>query len=218
MHNDTISPPEEVQNFISGSFKTSAADKLDVLSPLDGQVIATVPLSGYDDLDEAVQAAKKAFPLWSARTLKERTQYIFTYRNLLVRERESLSALIQLENGKTLDEARAEVDKSIELCEFACSMPQIVSYEVQEVSKGVECRIERKPLGVVASITPFNFPAMVPNWTIPNALVLGNCMVLKPSEVVPLSALRLAELLQEAGLPAGVFSVVNGGQEVVEAR
>lgn len=217
MHNDTISPPEEVQNFISGSFKTSAADKLDVLSPLDGQVIATVPLSGYDDLDEAVQAAKKAFPLWSARTLKERTQYIFTYRNLLVRERESLSALIQLENGKTLDEARAEVDKSIELCEFACSMPQIVSYEVQEVSKGVECRIERKPLGVVASITPFNFPAMVPNWTIPNALVLGNCMVLKPSEVVPLSALRLAELLQEAGLPAGVFSVVNGGQDVVEA-
>jgi len=217
MHVETISAPDEVQNFISGNFKTSAAHKMDVISPLDGQVISTVPLSGYADLDEAVQAAKKAFPAWSGRTLKERVQYIFSYRNLLIRDRESLSALIQLENGKTLDEARAEVDKSIELCEFACSMPQIVSYEVQEVSKGVECRIERKPLGVVASIAPFNFPAMVPNWTIPNAIVLGNCMVLKPSEVVPLSALRLAELLKEAGLPDGVFSVVNGGQEIVEA-
>ncbi len=217
MHTETITAPEEVQNFISGSFKTSTSNKLDVTSPLDGQVIATVPLSGHDDLDEAVQAAKKAFPAWSARTLKERVQYIFTYRNLLFRERESLSALIQLENGKTLDEARAEVDKSVELCEFACSLPQIVSNEVQEVSRGVECRIERRPLGVVASIAPFNFPAMVPNWTIPNAIALGNCMVLKPSEVVPLSALKLAELLKEAGLPDGVFSVVNGGQEIVEA-
>jgi len=212
----TLPPHGEVRNFIDGHFQLSASDKLDVTSPLDGQVISIVPLSSYADLDSAVQAAKKAFKPWSALTLKERSQYIFRYRNLLLRDRESLSALIQLENGKTLDEARAEVDKSVELCEFACSMPQIVSYEVQEVSKGVECRIERKPLGVVASIAPFNFPLMVPNWTIPNAIVLGNCLILKPSEIVPLSALKLAELLKEAGLPDGVFSVVNGGREIVE--
>jgi len=208
---------DAVKNFIAGKPKPSKAKTLDVTSPLDGSIIAAVPLSAADDLDEAVQAAKKAFKGWSALTLKERSQFIFRYRNLLIRDREELSALVQRENGKTLDEARAEVDKSIELCEFAVSMPQMVINEVQEVSKGVECRIERKPLGVVASIAPFNFPCMVPNWTIPNALVLGNCMVLKPSEVVPLSAMRLADLLKEAGLPDGVFSVVNGGQQIVEA-
>ncbi|MBL7774943.1 MAG: aldehyde dehydrogenase family protein, partial [Saprospiraceae bacterium] len=108
--------PAEVQNFVDGQFKSVPTEKLDVLSPLDGQIISTVPLSGFTDLDEAVQAAKKAFPAWSALTLKERVQFIFRYRNLLIRDREDLSALIQLENGKTLDEARAEVDKSIELC------------------------------------------------------------------------------------------------------
>ncbi|MCB0531241.1 MAG: CoA-acylating methylmalonate-semialdehyde dehydrogenase [Lewinellaceae bacterium] len=214
---DIATTPNEVQNFINGQFKSSPAEKLDVISPLTGSTISAVPLSTATDLDEAVKAAKNTFKSWSALTLKERTQYLFRYRNLLIRDRDALTDLVHLENGKTLDEARAEVDKSIELCEFACSMPQMVSYEVQEVSKGVECRIERKPIGVVASITPFNFPNMVPNWTIPNALVLGNCMILKPSEIVPLSALRLAELLKEAGIPDGVFNVVNGGREIVEA-
>lgn len=209
--------PGEVLNFIDGHFRASDSGKIDVISPLDGEVISAVPLSSSAELNEAVQAARKAWKSWSALTLKERVQYIFRYRNLLIRDREPLAALVHLENGKTIDEARAEVDKSIELCEFACSMPQIVASEVQEVSKGVECRVERKPLGVVASIAPFNFPNMVPNWTIPNALVLGNCLILKPSEIVPLSALRLAELLKEAGVPDGVFSVVNGGQEIVEA-
>jgi len=136
---------------------------------------------------------------------------------LLEKNIDELTKLIQLENGKNYDEAKAEVEKSMELCEFAVSMPQIVFNEVQEVSKGVECRIERKPLGVVASITPFNFPNMVPHWTMPNALVLGNTMIMKPSEIVPLSAMRMAELLKEAGLPDGVFNVVNGGKAVVEA-
>lgn len=212
----SIETPGEVLNFINGRFQRSASGKMEVISPLDGKVISTVPLSAYTELDAAVQAAKAAFKIWSALTLKERVQYIFRYRNLLIRDRDALAALLQLENGKTLDEARAEVDKSVELCEFACSMPQIISSEVQEVSRGVECRTERKPLGVVASISPFNFPNMVPNWTIPNALVLGNCMILKPSEIVPLSAIRLAELLKEAGVPDGVFSVVNGGRDIVE--
>ncbi|HEX9163115.1 MAG TPA: aldehyde dehydrogenase family protein, partial [Thermoanaerobaculia bacterium] len=116
-----------------------------------------------------------------------------------------------------LSEGRAEVLKSAELTEFACSLPQLTAGEVLEVSRGVECRVERYPVGVVASIVPFNFPNMVPNWTIPNAIALGNCMILKPSEMVPLSSMKIAELLRQAGLPDGVFNIVNGGQATVEA-
>jgi malonate-semialdehyde dehydrogenase (acetylating)/methylmalonate-semialdehyde dehydrogenase len=125
--------------------------------------------------------------------------------------------LIQEENGKTLDEARAEIEKSIELTEFAVSLPQLIQGEILEVSKGVECRTEHAALGVVASIVPFNFPSMVPNWTIPNAITLGNTMILKTSELVPLSALKIAELLKQAGLPDGVFNIVHGEKEIVEA-
>jgi malonate-semialdehyde dehydrogenase (acetylating)/methylmalonate-semialdehyde dehydrogenase len=149
--------------------------------------------------------------------IKERVQVFFKYRTLLERDIEELTALVTEENGKIYSEAKAEILKAMELTEFACSLPQIASGEVLEVSRGVECRIERYPLGVVASIAPFNFPNMVPNWTIPNAIALGNCMILKPSELVPLSANRIAELLKEAGLPEGVFQVVHGGKDVVEA-
>lgn len=207
----------DVKNFINGTFKMNGSEVAEVHSPLDGSVISYVPMSGTDDVNLAVKAATKAFPGWSSKTLKDRVQVFFRYRQLLEEHADELTELVHIENGKTLGEARAEIDKSIELCEFAVSMPQIVTNEVQEVSRGVECRIDRKPLGVVASITPFNFPNMVPHWTVPNALVLGNCMVLKPSETVPLSAVRMAELLKEAGLPDGVFNVVNGGREVVEA-
>lgn len=207
----------KVNNFINGSFDKNGQANLDVLSPLTGKKISSVPLSTYADLDKAVKAAEKAYPAWSSKTLKERVQVFFNYRNLLQEHIEELTELVHLENGKISSEARAEVEKSIELCEFAVSMPQIINNEVQEVSSGVECRIEKKPLGVVASISPFNFPNMVPHWTVPNAIVLGNCMILKPSEMVPLSAVRMAELLQEAGLPDGVFNVVNGGKEIVEA-
>ena len=207
----------EVKNFINGKFKRNKQVSMDVISPIDGRVIADLPLSTYEDVDEAVSAARDAFPAWSAKTLKQRIQVFFKYRSLLEKNMDELTKLIQLENGKTYAEAEAEVLKSMELCEFAVSMPQIVVDEIQEVSRGVECRIEKKPLGVVASITPFNFPNMVPHWTMPNALVLGNTMVMKPSEVVPLSTVRMAELLQEAGLPDGVFNIVNGGKEVVES-
>ena len=128
-----------------------------------------------------------------------------------------MANLVCKENGKIYSEAEAEVLKGMELSEFACSLPQLLNDEIMEVSKGVECRTSHAPLGVVASISPFNFPFMVPLWTIPNALVLGNCMILKPSELVPLSAQRIAELLKEAGLPDGVFNIVNGDKEIVEA-
>ena len=214
---DTITKQSEVKNFIDGKFERNGHISMDVMSPIDGSIISSLPLSDYNDVDKAVKAAQKALTGWSSKTLKERVQVFFNYRTLLEKNIDELTKLIQLENGKTFGEARAEVEKSIELCEFAVSMPQIVVNEVQEVSKGVECRIESRPIGVVASITPFNFPNMVPNWTIPNALVLGNTMIMKPSEIVPLSSMRLAELLKEAGLPDGVFNLVNGGKEVVEA-
>ncbi len=206
-----------VQNLIGGRPAASDAALLDVHDPGCGEVISQVPLSSAGDVDAAVRAAQRALPDWAALPLKERVQVFYRYRTLLEREIDALSALVTEENGKVASEARAEVLKSIELTEFACSLPQIAAGEVMEVSRGVECRVERHPVGVVASITPFNFPNMVPNWTIPNAIALGNCMVLKPSELVPLSANRIAELLAEAGLPDGVFNVVHGGREAVEA-
>ena len=207
-----------VPNFVGGEFVAShGTESLAKFNPLNGIQIAVVPLSGTADVDNAVRAARKAFPLWSSVTIKERAQVFYRYKSLLEKHFDELSVLVHEENGKTMSEASAEIEKAIEVTEFACSIPQLVTGEILEVSKGVECRIDRHPLGVVASITPFNFPNMVPNWTIPNVLVLGNTMILKPSEQVPLSAIRIAGLLKEAGLPDGAFNVVNGGQAVVEA-
>ncbi len=208
----------QTANYIGGQIQPSTSGRhLDVISPLTGQILSQVVLSNAADLDQAVKAAQAAYPSWSGLTLKERVQIIFRFRSLLEQHRSELIQLIHTENGKTPDEAAAEVDKGIELCEFACSLPQIVADQVQEVSRGVECRVSHKPLGVVAAIVPFNFPLMVPMWSVPNAIALGNCMILKPSEVVPLSAMRMGELLAQAGLPAGVFNIVNGDREIVEA-
>jgi malonate-semialdehyde dehydrogenase (acetylating)/methylmalonate-semialdehyde dehydrogenase len=206
------------QNYIDGKFTdVASARKLDVVSPIDGVLLSAVPMSVQADLDGAVTAAKKAFRSWSRTPIKERVQVFFRYKQLLENSMQELAALCSEENGKTISEAIAEIEKSIELTEFACSMPQLVTGEILEVSRGVECRTEQVAIGVVASIVPFNFPSMVPNWTIPNALVLGNCMILKPSEKVPLSSARLAILLKEAGLPDGVFNIVHGDAEIVNA-
>ena len=207
-----------IRNFVNGEFvRIQSMRTLDVISPIDGTHLSTVPMSEAGDLNTAVSAAKLAFPAWSGTPIKERVQVFFKYKTLLEKNLKELAELIQEENGKTYSEAVAEVEKSIELSEFATSLPQLVTGEVLEVSKGVECRTEHVPLGVVASIVPFNFPSMVPNWTIPNAIALGNCMIIKPSEKVPLSVGRLAQLLKEAGLPDGVFNVVHGDVEIVEA-
>ncbi|MCD4679323.1 MAG: CoA-acylating methylmalonate-semialdehyde dehydrogenase [Bacteroidales bacterium] len=207
----------EIKNFIDGKFTSSEGKKLDVTCPLNGEVISNVPLSTITDLDKAITAAKKAFPLWSGLTSKKRAEVLFSYRAILKKNLNELAEIIHYENGKNISDATAEVEKSIELTEFACSVPQIISGDIMKVSEGVTCRTEYTPLGVVASITPFNFPNMVPHWTIPNAIALGNCMILKPSEVVPVTAVRIAEMLKEAGLPDGVFNIVNGGKEIVEA-
>lgn len=206
----------EVKNYIKGHFVDSSGEKMDVVSPLNGELLSKVPVSDIDALNNAVAAAQQAFPSWSATPIKERVQILFNYRTLLQKYKAELTELIHLENGKIKSEAEAEVDKAIELTEFAVSLPQLIPGEILEVSQGVDCKTEKIPLGVVASITPFNFPCMVPNWTIPNILALGNCMILKPSERVPLTAHRLAAILKEAGLPDGVFNIVNGTKEIVE--
>ncbi len=213
---DTLNHPTS-KNYIAGQFKDHDYKKMDVFSPLDGTVISTVPLSDNKALEEAVAAAQKAFPAWSALTMKERVQIFFKFRTLLEENIDELTEIVHIENGKIRSEAKAEVLKGIELCEFACSMPQLINDQIQEVSQGVECRTSHHPLGIVASITPFNFPFMVPLWTMPNAIALGNCMIMKPSELVPLSVQRIAELLKEAGLPDGVFNIVNGDKVIVEA-
>src|SRR5258706_10334976 len=205
-----------VQNYVNGKFvDASSLRTLDVISPIDGNLLSKVPMSTSKDLDEAVKAARAAFPAWSKTPIKERVQVFFRYKYLLEKNLKELAELVQEENGKTYNEAVAEIEKSIELTEFATSLPQLITGELLEVSKGVECRTEHVALGVVASIVPFNFPAMVPNWTLPNAIALGNCMIIKPSEKVPLCCGKLAELLKEAGLPDGVFNIVNGDSEIV---
>ena len=207
-----------VQNYINGKFVDASTDRsLDVISPLDGNLLSKVPMSSAKDLDTAVNAANAAFPAWSRTPIKERVQVFFRYKTLLEKNLKELAELCSEENGKTFGESVAEIEKCIELTEFATSLPQLVTGEILEVSRGVECRTEHVPLGVVASIVPFNFPAMVPNWTLPNAIALGNCMIMKPSEKVPLCCGKLAELLKEAGLPDGVFNIVHGDVEIVEA-
>ena len=207
-----------IQNYIAGEFTAHSSSKtMDVVSPIDGALLSKVPLSTATDLNTAVAAAKKSFPSWSKTPIKERVQVFFRYKTLLEKNLDELAKLCSEENGKTYGESVAEIEKCIELTEFATSLPQLVTGEILEVSRGVECKTEHVALGVVASIVPFNFPAMVPNWTLPNAIALGNCMIMKPSEKVPLSCGRLAELLKEAGLPDGVFNIVHGDVEIVNA-
>src|SRR5437868_3254577 len=175
-----------IQNYINGRFTASSSKRtLQVISPSDGALLSTVPMSSAADLSAAVAAAKAAFPVWSRMPIKERVQVFFRYKYLLEQNLKELAELCSEENGKTYGESVAEIEKCIELTEFATSLPQLVTGEILEVSKGVECRTEHVALGVVASIVPFNFPAMVPCWTLLNAIALGNCMIMKPSEKVP---------------------------------
>lgn len=209
---------KKIQNYVGGKFVDASSSKIiPVISPVNGELLSEMTCSTSADLDAAVATAKAAFPAWSKTPIKERVQVFFRYKYLLEKHIKELSELCSEENGKIYSESVAEIEKCIELTEFATSLPQLVTGEVLEVSRGVECRTEKIPLGVVASIVPFNFPSMVPNWTIPNAIALGNCMIMKPSEKVPLSCGKIAELLKEAGLPDGVFNIVHGDTDIVEA-
>jgi len=196
----------------------AGADAQDVLDPATGEVIARVPLSAAEEVDRAARAADEAFGEWADTPVTERARAMFRLQALLERDFEELSETVVRENGKALDEARGEVRRGVEVVEFAAGMPTLMmGGALEQVSRGVDTELFRHSLGAVAAITPFNFPAMVPLWTAPIAIAAGNTYILKPSPRTPLSAMKLAALFEEAGVPAGVFNVVHGGAEAVEA-
>ncbi|KAJ3057243.1 hypothetical protein HK097_010603 [Rhizophlyctis rosea] len=188
---------------------------LPVTSPHDGRVVSYVPLSGEGDVRRAVESAGRAWEGWSNRTVKDRVQILMNFHQLVIKHADELADLIVLEHGKNRAEALAEIAKGNETVEYAISLPQLIQGKILEVSRGVHCHDVRKPLGVVASVVPFNFPFMVPMWTLPIAIATGNTMVLKPSEKVPLTMSRVMELLRDAGLPKGVVNLVHGTAEAV---
>ena len=206
-----------LKNLVAGEWVGSDGPLLDVTSPYTGQVIGRVPMSSAGDLALAVQAAKKASVGWAATPPKERAQKLFRYRELLLTHLDRLSHSAAAESGKTFAEAKAEVLKGVEVVEFALSIQNLDVGGIMEVSRGITCEYRREPLGVVAGICPFNFPAMVPMWMFPIAIAVGNAFIWKPSEKVPMTAELIGNLMVEAGFPAGVFSIVHGGRQIVEA-
>jgi malonate-semialdehyde dehydrogenase (acetylating) / methylmalonate-semialdehyde dehydrogenase len=203
-------------HFIGGkSYSTVHENLLDVISPWTGEIIGAVPIATESTIEAAIEAAQEGFKVWGNTSVKNRVQVLFKFKQLVEENMAELSALCAAENGKTVAEAKAEIEKGIEVVEYATSLPQILGQSVVEVSSGVDCQTKRFPLGVVVGITPFNFPAMVPMWMFPIALACGNSFILKASEQVPLTPVKLAELLKQAGLPDGAFNVVHGDKVAV---
>ena len=208
---------QEVRNYVGGKWEERNGRETEpVYDPATGEIIAETPLSSGEDVDRAVKAAKAAFAEWSATPVVRRIQVLFRYKMLLEEHFEELRDLVTLENGKDAQDAGGEVRRGIEVVEFACGMPTLMMGEtVRDVARGIDNVSYRYPLGVVAAIAPFNFPCMIPLWTLPIAIGAGNTYILKPSERTPLTSQRLGELLVEAGIPEGVFSIVNGARDVV---
>jgi malonate-semialdehyde dehydrogenase (acetylating)/methylmalonate-semialdehyde dehydrogenase len=204
---------------IGGKWVDSNAKEFgDITNPSTGEVISKVPLGGAEDVERAVQAAQKAFPAWRDTPVVERARVMFKFKALLEQNYENIAKSVCREHGKTFAEAKASVFRGIEVVEFSCGIPSLMMGECMEnIASNVDCETMRHPLGVCAGITPFNFPAMVPLWMYPIAITCGNTFILKPSEKVPLTSMYIAELLQEAGLPDGVFNIVHGGKPSVDA-
>jgi malonate-semialdehyde dehydrogenase (acetylating)/methylmalonate-semialdehyde dehydrogenase len=209
----------DLQNYIQGGWRRSATKEyFDVTNPATAEVLARTPLSTAAEVDAAVKSAADAFPAWRRTPPGERVQYLFKLKNLLEEHLGELARLITEENGKTLAEAKAELRRGIENVEVACGIPMMMQgYNLEDVTPGVDEMLIRQPLGVVAAIVPFNFPAMISFWFLPYAIACGNTFVLKPSERVPLTMRRVIELVEATGLPRGVVNLVNGGREVVDA-
>lgn len=214
-----MSTNERVPNYINGQWvHSTASEAVDVTNPATGEVLARTPLSHPADVAAAVQAAAAAFPQWRRTPPSERVQYLFRLKQLFEEHLEELARLITMENGKTIVESRAELRRAIENIEVACGIPTLMQgYNLEDVASGIDEIMIRQPLGVVASVTPFNFPVMVPFWFIPYAVACGNTFVAKPSERVPLSLQRAFELMDEAGVPPGVVNLVHGARAAVDA-
>ncbi len=204
---------------IGGHWSDAQTDRFgEAWNPSTGEVIARTPMCSSSEVDAAVQKAVAAFPAWRDTPAPDRARFMFRFQEALLQHTDELARLVTREHGKTFLESRASVQRGIEMIEYACGLPALLAGEAtRNIAPEIDCETIRHPLGVVAGITPFNFPAMVPLWMYPIAITCGNCFVLKPSERVPLSSIRIAELLMETGLPEGVFSIVHGDKTCVDA-
>lgn len=207
----------EISNYVNGVWTKGSGLAVDIHSPYTGKSLGKVFYSTESDIDQVVSAADKAQKVWATFPLKARAQVLFNFRDILLRDQDEISAVVANENGKTIEEARAGLLKGVEVLEYALSLQNADVGGKMEVSRGVFCEYRREPLGVVASVTPFNFPAMVPLWTIPIAIALGNAYVWKPSEKTPITSQYIANAFKEAGLPDGILSVVQGDHVAVNA-
>ena len=209
---------ELLPNFVNGSWQRPEGAALDVHNPATGDTIAHVPVSSAKDVDMAVQAAHAAAELWRFVPATERIQYLFKLKNLLEENYKDIARTITEECGKTLGEAEAEMRRGIENVECACGIPMMMQgYNNEDIAPGIDEHMFRQPLGVVAAITPFNFPGMIPLWFMPYAVACGNAFILKPSEKVPLTSAKLMRLIEQAGFPKGIVQTVNGTKETVDA-
>ncbi|AMP00330.1 methylmalonate-semialdehyde dehydrogenase [Collimonas arenae] len=208
-----------IGHFINGQCVPSSGERCsDVFNPATGAVSAKVGLASHADVDVAVATAQAAFPAWAAQPPLRRARVMFRFKELIEQNRDKLAAMITNEHGKVFTDAKGEVVRGLEVAEFASGIPQLLKGEyTEQISRGIDAWTMRQPLGVCTGITPFNFPVMVPMWMFPMAIACGNTFVLKPSERDPSASLLLAELLKEAGLPDGVFNVVQGDKVAVDA-
>jgi malonate-semialdehyde dehydrogenase (acetylating)/methylmalonate-semialdehyde dehydrogenase len=208
-----------LSNFSAGTWHTPSTATQDVVNPATGELLAKVPLSSASDVDAVVQAAVRAADGWRRTPPTERIQYLFAFKQALEAHFEEIARTITMECGKTIGEARGELRRGIENVEVATGIPSMaMGYNVEDIASGIDEMMIRQPLGVVAAITPFNFPGMIPLWFMPYALACGNCFILKPSERVPMTMHRVFELLDRPGLPPGVGVLENAGKEYVYAR
>jgi malonate-semialdehyde dehydrogenase (acetylating)/methylmalonate-semialdehyde dehydrogenase len=210
---------KELANNFGGEWKASkSAEYLNVVNPATAEVLSRVPLGAAEDVDAVVRAAAAAYPAWRRTPPEDRIQYLFKMKQLLEDHLEELARICTMENGKTIGESRGELRRAIENVEVACGIPTLMQgYNLEDVASGIDEIMIRQPLGVVAAITPFNFPAMIPFWFLPYAIACGNTFILKPSEKVPLTAQRAFELMETLKLPPGVLNLLHGGKPVVDA-
>lgn len=215
-NHDKLDSPQDTQNFIDNELAPSQAKQwIDVHDPATNNLVTRVPESTPDELRAAIESAQRAFPPWKKTSIIKRQQIIFKLTHLVREHMDNLATSIVTEQGKTFADAKGDVLRGLQVCESACGITSQLTGEVLEVAKDMETRSYRNPLGVVAAICPFNFPAMIPLWSLPLAVVTGNCLIVKPSERDPGAAMMIAELCREAGFPPGVVNVIHGSKDTV---